>query len=66
LASFVVCDFDPSVLRSAANARWLTMPNAGRHEIRPGTVVVVTEGPRAVGYFHVEGVTVDPSVSAGP
>jgi hypothetical protein len=58
IASFVLCDFDPAVSRSTATARWLTVPNAGIHEVRPGTVVVITEGPKPVGYFHVEGVTV--------
>ncbi|WP_328613470.1 hypothetical protein OHS18_32940 [Amycolatopsis sp. NBC_00355] len=28
--------------------------NAGPYRIQPGTVVVLTEGPKPVGYFHVE------------
>ncbi len=30
--------------------------NAGPYRIQEGTVVVITEGPRPVGYFHVEEV----------
>ena len=54
LASFVLQGFDPAVLQSPAVGRWLAVANDGVHAIRPGTVVVVTEGPQPVAYFHVE------------
>jgi hypothetical protein len=54
LASFVLQDFDPAALRSPAEGRWLAVPNDGVHAIRPGTVVIVTEGARIVAYFHID------------
>lgn len=39
---------------SPATARWLTFDNVGAQAVRPGSVVVITEGPvRVVAYFHV-------------
>ncbi|SEP52122.1 hypothetical protein SAMN04489732_1193 [Amycolatopsis saalfeldensis] len=30
--------------------------NIGPYQIQPGTVVVISEGPKPVGYFHVDEV----------
>ena len=54
LASFVLRDFEPGAPVSAAAGRWLVVENAGPYRIEEGTVVVMTEGPKPVGYFHVE------------
>ncbi|MEU4245933.1 hypothetical protein AB0F15_00825 [Amycolatopsis sp. NPDC026612] len=54
LASFVLRGFAPEAWVSPAKGRWLTVENSGPHRIRPGAVVVITEGPKPVGYFHVE------------
>jgi hypothetical protein len=62
LASFVLRDFDSTVFRSSAVGRWLTVANEGVYSIKPGTVVVVTEGPRTVANFHVEHVSSTTSV----
>ncbi|MFI6996416.1 hypothetical protein [Nocardia sp. NPDC050175] len=62
LASFVLRVDDRSAWRSPASAGWLAVANTGAHAVRAGSVVV-TEGPRHVGYFHVsellEGATTD-------
>ena len=60
LASFALRGFDPGALSSSAEARWLFPEKIGDQGIDPGTVVAVTEGPRVVGYFHVEQVLADP------
>ncbi|MEU5260123.1 hypothetical protein [Amycolatopsis sp. NPDC021455] len=54
MASFVLGDFDPSNWATAAAGRWLVVDNAGPYRVQEGTVVVITEGPEPVGYFHVE------------
>jgi len=54
LASFVVRCTDPGRWVSKAAARWLVPQQDPRLEVQPGTVVVVTEGARVVGYFHVD------------
>ncbi|MET8848019.1 hypothetical protein [Amycolatopsis sp. NPDC004625] len=56
LASFVLRDFEPGASVTSAAGRWLVVGNAGPYLVRAGTVVVVTEGPKPVGYFHVERV----------
>jgi hypothetical protein len=56
LASFILRDFDPNVVASEAAGRWLEVPNEWPHFVEAGTVVVITEGPRTVGYFHVESI----------
>ncbi|WP_410668273.1 hypothetical protein [Amycolatopsis sp. cmx-4-68] len=56
LASFVLRDLERGALVSPAKGRWLVVENSGAHRIQPGTVVVITEGPKPVGYFHVEEV----------
>jgi hypothetical protein len=56
-ASFVLTGFSAEAWRSPAVGAWLVVENAGAHEVRPGSLVVLTEGPRTVGYFHVETVT---------
>jgi hypothetical protein len=60
LASFVLRGFQPGAWRSTAQARWLVPENIGDQGVKTGTVVVVTEGPRVVGYFHVEEVLTQP------
>lgn len=42
--------------RCPAEARWLVVANEGDQRVESGSVVVVTEGPRPVAYFHVERV----------
>jgi hypothetical protein len=59
LASFWLRDFEPGEWRSSATGWWLAVENESPQAVRPGSVVVVTEGPKAVGYFHVEEVRFD-------
>jgi hypothetical protein len=59
LASFVLRGFAPGALRSPAEGRWLVVKNEGDQLVESGTVVVVTEGNRPVGYFLVEHVDPD-------
>jgi hypothetical protein len=54
LASFWLRDFAPGTWRSSATGWWLVAENAGAQEVKPGSVVVVTEGAKPVAYFHVE------------
>jgi hypothetical protein len=56
LASFVLRGFRHGDWRSPAEGRWLVVENDGEQQVQPGSVVVVTEGPRSVAYFHVERV----------
>jgi len=56
LASFGLRNFECGAWVSAAEGRWLIVDNDGDQLVEPGTVVVCTEGPRAVAYFHVERV----------
>lgn len=56
LASFVLRDAEPEAWVSPAAGRWLVVENSGPYRVQPGTVVVITEGPKPVGYFHVEEV----------
>jgi len=56
LASFVIRGFDPSEYRSPAEGHWLIVENAGPQLVRPGSIVVVTEGLRVVGFFFVHEV----------
>jgi hypothetical protein len=56
LASFWLRDFAPGKWRSSATGWWLVAENSGAQEVRPGSVVVVTEGARTVAYFHVDDV----------
>lgn len=55
-ASFVLRTFVNGALVSRAEGAWLALPNSGPQRIQPGTVVVITEGPKPVGYFHVDEV----------
>ena len=65
LASFVLRGLEPGAWRSPAEARWLFPENAARERpVVAGTAVVVTEGPRVVGYFHVEEVRTPLSAAA--
>jgi hypothetical protein len=56
LASFVLRGFRHDEWRSPAEGRWLVVENDSEQLVEPGSVVVVTEGPRPVAYFHVERV----------
>ncbi len=56
LASFVLRVDDRQAWRSRADASWLVVENIAPYEVKPGAVVVVTEGVRVVAYFHVEAV----------
>jgi hypothetical protein len=60
LASFVLRVANRHGWASAAEAAWLIPQDDERFRVQPGTVVVVTEGAKVVGYFHVEAVA-DPS-----
>jgi hypothetical protein len=60
LASFWLADFTPGEWRSTATGWWLAVENVGPQELRPGSVVVVTEGARHVAYFHVDEVREQP------
>lgn len=52
LASFWLSGFANGAWRSDAMGWWPLTPNSGAQTVRPGTVVVVTEGARVVAYFH--------------
>jgi hypothetical protein len=56
LASLVVRPAAPGAWRSAADAGWLVGDYQYPHDVAAGDVIVVTEGPTVVGYFHVESV----------
>lgn len=56
LASFWLSGFETGAWRSPATGWWLTVDNTGAHKVRPGSVVVITEGARTVAYFHVDEV----------
>ena len=53
-ASFALRGYDPTAWKSAAEGRWLLVPNEGDFEVVPGSVVLVREGRRVVAYFHVD------------
>jgi hypothetical protein len=57
LASFVIRVTSRQSWTSAAEAGWLAPRDDERFLVRPGAVLVVTEGVKIVGYFHVEEVT---------
>jgi hypothetical protein len=54
LASLVVRPAVPGAWRSPADAGWLVGTYRYPHDVERGDVIVVTEGPTVVGYFHVE------------
>lgn len=56
LASLVVRPATPGAWRSQADAGWLVGDYQYPHEVVAGDVIVVTEGPTVVGYFHVDAV----------
>lgn len=56
LASLVVRASDPSAYVSSADAGWLVGDYRYPHDVVAGDLIVVTEGPRTVGYFHVDSV----------
>lgn len=53
LASFVLRVDDRSAWRSTATGGWLIVANEPPQQVQIGSVVVITEGPRDVAYFHV-------------
>jgi hypothetical protein len=55
-ASLVVRPLSPGALRSVADAGWLVGDYDYSHDVVSGDIIVVTEGPTVVGYFHVESV----------
>jgi hypothetical protein len=57
LASLVVRPATPGAWRSAADAGWLVGDYRYPHDVQAGDVIVVTEAPTVVGYFHVESVS---------
>jgi hypothetical protein len=57
LASLVVRPATSGAWRSVADAGWLVGDYRSPHDVAPGDVIVETEGPTIVGYFHVESVT---------
>ena len=56
LASLVVRPATPGAWRSTADAGWLVGDYRYPRDVAAGDVIVVTEGPTVVGYFHVESV----------
>lgn len=54
LASFVLRVADRAAWRSHAQAGWLIVDNEGHQRVESGSVVVLTEGTRAVAYFHAQ------------
>lgn len=56
LASLVVRPARLGEWRSVADAGWLVGDYRYPHDVAEGDVIVVTEGPKVVGYFHVESV----------
>jgi hypothetical protein len=53
LAASIGCSRDEGRVAVRAEARWLAVGNDGWTTIEPGSVVVVTEGPRPVAYSYV-------------
>lgn len=56
LAGFVVRAEDPSAWVSDADAAWSIVENRGAQRVRPGALLVIAEGRRVTGYFHVDSV----------
>jgi hypothetical protein len=54
LASLVVRGLDRGAWRSPAEACWLVGDNSNQPWVEVGTVIVVAEGPRPVGFSTVE------------
>jgi hypothetical protein len=48
LASFVLRNFDAGAWRSRAEGRWLAAHVSGEQLVKPGSMIVVTEGSRVV------------------
>jgi hypothetical protein len=56
LASFVLRITDPGAWISLAEGAWLVPQDDPRFFVAPGAVLVITEGPHPVAYFHVAAV----------
>jgi hypothetical protein len=56
LASFALRITDPQAWISLAEGAWLVPQDDPRFTVTPGAVLVVTEGPQPVAYFHVAAV----------
>lgn len=64
LASFVLRAADRMTWTSDAEGWWLVPQEDARFEVRPGSIVVITEGPKVVAYFHVESIQAADSVDS--
>jgi hypothetical protein len=53
-ASFVLKDFESGAWKSRAKGCWLVPDDPDQPWVEPGTVIVVTEGPKPVAYFTVD------------
>jgi hypothetical protein len=56
LASFILRVDDRTAWSSPASGGWLAVENDRPHMIERGSIVVITEGPSPVAYFHVDGI----------
>lgn len=56
LASFVLRVTDCSSWRGEALGDWLVVANEGVQWVDSGSLIVITEGPTVVAYFHVHEV----------
>jgi hypothetical protein len=56
LASFILRNFEAGAWRSSAEGRWLVTEAQGPQAVKPGSVIIVTEGPRIVACFTVQQV----------
>ncbi|BEL05055.1 hypothetical protein Q0Z83_032460 [Actinoplanes sichuanensis] len=56
LASFVLRITDPGAWISLAEGAWLVPQDDPAFTVAPGAVLVITEGPQPVAYFHVAAI----------
>jgi len=59
LASFILRVDDRTAWQSTARGDWLIVANERPHLAEPGSVIVITEGPQPVAYFHVDRIDHD-------
>jgi hypothetical protein len=52
--SFVLKGFEAGAWKSRAFGRWLVSDNPDLPWVKPGAVIVVTEGPKPVGYYFLD------------
>lgn len=53
-ASFVLKDFEPGAWKTRAVGCWLVPDNPDVPWVEPGSLIVVTEGPKPVAYFTLD------------